>query len=102
MPKTILVVEESGENREYLGRALTEAGYRVLGARDGREAIAELEDHLPDLLVIGAILPYRSGFEVCAAVRRHPRYRHIPVMLLCSLTRTLGRPDQYWRDHTGA
>lgn len=99
---TILLVEESRDDREHLGRALAAAGYEVLEARDGRETIAVLQDRKPDLLLIGAVLPYRSGFEICAAIRRHPRWAALPVVLMSSLTRTLGRPDSYWRDRTCA
>jgi len=100
--RTILVVDEARATRDLLGQLLRLRGYKVIEAAEGRQALALVRELRPDLVILEALLPYTSGFEVCATLKRQPRTRSIPVLMTCSVTRSLGRPDHYWRDRVHA
>jgi DNA-binding response OmpR family regulator len=99
---TILLVDEAKATREILGQILRLRGDAVIEAGEGRQALALAREFRPDLIILEALLPYTSGFEVCATLKRQPRTRSIPVLMMCSVTRTLGRSDAYWRKRMDA
>lgn len=78
---TILVVDDSALDRRLAGGLLTkQAGWDVVYAADGREALAAIEDHIPDLILTDLQMPHVNGLELVAAVKRD--YRLIPVILM--------------------
>jgi two-component system, chemotaxis family, sensor kinase CheA len=85
----ILVVDDSITTRTLEKNILTAAGYEVLVAADGMEAFALLTQSLDgdgcDLLLSDVDMPRLNGFELTAQVRRDPRLRHLPVVLMTSL-----------------
>jgi DNA-binding response OmpR family regulator len=102
MARKILLADEARTARELLAQLLDRKGYEVVEAGDGREALTLALEIDPDLVILEALLPYQSGFEVVAALRRHPRARSIPILMTCSITRGLGHPDDYWRQRVDA
>jgi CheY-like chemotaxis protein len=58
--------------------------YEVIEALDGREVLEMLDDLEPDCAILAPGLPRADGFEVCLAIRRHERFRTIPVIFLCT------------------
>jgi DNA-binding response OmpR family regulator len=99
---TVLVVEEGKSMREALAFALRNARYRVIEAFDGAEAWARIVEDRPDAVLMEALLPHKTGFEVCSELKSNPDTRSIPVILMSSVTRGTGRPDDYWRKKTNA
>ena len=85
---TILVVDDDPETRMLLSEFLTEHGFIVHVARDGRHALQVL-GHLapPDLILLDYQMPVMSGKHFLARRRRNPRLRRIPVVLLSAWTR---------------
>jgi len=75
----ILVVDDDVELVGLLRFALHSAGYDVLTAFDGEQALVRLRDHKPDLVILDVNLPLRSGFEVLDQLRKHSQ---VPVMML--------------------
>jgi DNA-binding response OmpR family regulator len=61
---------------------LRRAGYEVVVARDGREALEAVHRLKPDLVVLDVMLPAVDGFEVCRRVRCAPALQHIPILFL--------------------
>jgi CheY-like chemotaxis protein len=61
---------------------LTQAGFRVLTATDGAEALRLLASERPDLIVLDLILPWVNGVEVLRTVRDHPQLRIVPVLVV--------------------
>jgi len=61
---------------------LERAGYEVVTASDGKEALQKVEDENPDLVVLDVMMPYMDGFEVLQNLRRNPSTRDIPVIML--------------------
>src|SRR3954465_15590057 len=79
---TILLVEDDRSIRRYLEVILQRAGYTVVSAADGLEAMkAALSNHL-DAVITDAIMPHLNGYELCRFLRRHPKMSQLPVILL--------------------
>jgi PAS domain S-box-containing protein len=78
---TILVVDDREENRYIVSRTLLAAGYSVVEARTGQEALAAAGD-LPDLVLLDIRLPDMTGYDVCNRIKANPTTRGIPVVHL--------------------
>lgn len=76
---SILVVDDDVELVGLLRFALLGAGYNVITAFDGEQALLRLREHKPDLVILDVNLPLRSGFEVLDQLRKHSQ---VPVMML--------------------
>ncbi len=78
----ILIVEDELDLQELLRFNLESEGYRTIAAGSGQRALALIESASPDLVVLDLNLPGPDGLEVCQAVRRSPRSRTIPILML--------------------
>lgn len=83
--QSILLVDDSRFLRIVNERALTKAGYKVMTASDGEEALVMACDRVPDLILLDMLLPKVRGPEVLRALRKHPLTSAIPVIVLSSL-----------------
>ncbi|AFM42625.1 response regulator with CheY-like receiver domain and winged-helix DNA-binding domain [Desulfosporosinus acidiphilus SJ4] len=79
---TILVVDDEEPIQELLRFNLEKEGYQVRVAKDGPEALANLEKEQPDLLVLDVMLPGMDGLEVCRRLRLNPKYQQLPIIML--------------------
>lgn len=84
-PFRILVVDDDGQARLLLSERLTANGYQVVTAKDGSEALTEIENHSPDLVLLDVTMPDMSGFEVCQRIKANPKMRLIPVIMITAL-----------------
>ena len=82
MGKTVLVVDDSSAMRALLGVALRSAGYTVVEARDGREALGAFAGGPPDLVVSDCIMPVMDGISFVREVKKDPALRKIPIIML--------------------
>lgn len=80
--RRILVADDDPDILELLTYNLAVEGFDVLGASNGEEAWSLVRDAQPDLVVLDVMMPERDGLDVLASLKAHPRYRHIPVVLL--------------------
>lgn len=78
----ILVVEDSPPVRHLVADALSRQGFEVLTAADGMQGFEAAKEVLPDLLITDYDMPLLTGFELVHALKRNPRTRDIPVMML--------------------
>ncbi|MES1021825.1 hybrid sensor histidine kinase/response regulator [Gloeocapsa sp. BRSZ] len=81
---TVLVVDDSITLRQTLALTLQKVGYRVLQARDGREAIEQLQQSAVQLVVCDVEMPNMNGFEFLSHRRQDPQLVRIPVVMLTS------------------
>ncbi|HJW23951.1 MAG TPA: EAL domain-containing protein [Rhodocyclaceae bacterium] len=81
----ILVVDDDRSTRSALRHVLRRSGYRVEEAGDGDEALAWLEGASPDAILMDAMMPIMDGFTACAALKKHPLWRDIPVLMITAL-----------------
>ncbi len=98
----VLLVDDAPDTRVLLADLLRRRGYEVEESADGADALEKVANGLPDLVVTDALLPRRSGFEVCAEMKRSERTREIPVLMVTSITRTVGMSDDDWRRRSNA
>jgi signal transduction histidine kinase/CheY-like chemotaxis protein len=79
---TVLVVDDEAANREWLINILEPAGFAVIQAAGGREAIVLAKSRRPDLVLLDLMMPDVSGFEVVKALRADPVTHGTPIMIL--------------------
>lgn len=88
MAESILIVEDDAFNREYLRLLLAAGAFSVLEAPDGLQALALLENTIPDLILLDVVMPGLDGFAVCRKIKENPRLQDIPVIFLSSRAET--------------
>ena len=81
-PPQILVVDDDPNIRELLTQELTEAGYRVSVAGNGRAAVDAVRADRPDLVVLDVMMPELNGFDVAAVLKSDPATMDIPIVIL--------------------
>jgi CheY-like chemotaxis protein len=79
---TVLVIDDDPNVIELLRENLAEAGYRVVGARDGEEGIGKAREIRPQSIVLDIIMPRKDGWQVLHELKADPATRDIPIVLL--------------------
>jgi two-component system, OmpR family, alkaline phosphatase synthesis response regulator PhoP len=83
MAKTIMLIDDNKLSHEINRLNLEKAGYRVIVAEDGQQAIAKLKsDNKVDLIVLDLVLPGLDGFGVLSIIKNEPGLNYIPVIIL--------------------
>jgi len=82
---SILVADDLEGQRLVLDMLLSVEGYEVAMVEDGKAALEHLKDNTPDLAILDVKMPYLSGIEVCRRMKRIPRLKHVPVIILTAL-----------------
>lgn len=80
----LLVIDDSSTIRRSAEIFLGQAGYTVVLAEDGFAALSVILESKPALVFCDIQMPRLDGFQTCALIRRHPEFRHVPVVLLSS------------------
>ncbi len=88
---TVLVVEDELAQREVLSYNLEAEGFRVVKAADGDEALLQVEEQAPDVIVLDWMLPGVSGIEVCRRIKMRSELRRIPVIMLSARSEEVDR-----------
>lgn len=95
----ILIVDDSPTTRRVLADGLTSQGVHVVEAADGEKALQLVAETYPDIVVLDIILPKQSGYQVCRTLKRQPKTKNIPVIILTSKS---GDKDRDWGIEQGA
>jgi len=82
----VMVVDDSVTVRKVTSRLLERHGMSVLTAKDGVDAMALLEEHRPDVLLLDIEMPRMDGFEVATRIRRDARLKDLPIIMITSRT----------------
>jgi pilus assembly protein CpaE len=82
MAAVILVADDDSSTLRTLTHALEREGYKVHTAQDGADALQQVEEQRPDLLILDVIMPQVDGHEVCRRLRRKPEFARMPVIIL--------------------
>jgi len=80
--ETILVVEDDENIQQLVGYNLAKAGFHVVYADNGEQALSVIKREKPELIVLDLMLPGLSGFEVCKLVRKDPKTKNLPIVML--------------------
>jgi twitching motility two-component system response regulator PilG len=98
----VMVIDDSNTIRRSAEIFLLQAGYQVILAEDGFDALAKIADHEPDIVFVDIMMPRLDGYLTCALIKKHQRFKSIPVVMLSSkdglFDRARGRmvgSDQY-------
>jgi two-component system cell cycle response regulator DivK len=78
--KRILIVEDKPSSRELLRTVLEQLGYAVIEARDGDEALRQVRQQPPDLVLMDLQMPARNGYDVLQEIRKDPGLARLPVV----------------------
>ncbi len=82
---TIMMVDDEPTTMEVMRAFLEDIGYqRFVLVEDSTRAMAEIEEHRPDILVLDLVMPEVTGFEILQQVRAHSQLAHLPVIILTS------------------
>ena len=81
----VMVIDDSNTIRKTAEIFLLQAGAQVVLAEDGFDALAKINDHLPNVVFCDILMPRLDGFGLTAAIRRDARLQHLPVILVTSL-----------------
>jgi two-component system cell cycle response regulator len=87
-PATILVADDEPINRSLIQRRLERAGYKVLTAENGREAVDKTLAAMPDLVILDVMMPVMDGMEACRHIKGDATTRDIPVIFLSARDET--------------
>jgi signal transduction histidine kinase/CheY-like chemotaxis protein len=80
--KSVLVVDDDSNIRSLLQQELTEAGYTVRLAEDGRKALTLIREEMPGLVILDVMMPEMNGFDVAAVLKNDPATMDIPIIIL--------------------
>ena len=84
--KTILVVDDDPDTLTYLTTVLEDNGYATVSAKDGAEALQEIEKRAPDLVTLDIAMPKKSGVAVYRTLKENERLRKIPVIITTGIS----------------
>ena len=82
MPKRVLIADDEENIVTALEFLLQRRGYETCVAKNGDDALSEIERFAPDLVLLDVMMPRKSGYEVCQRVRSRPEWRHIKIIML--------------------
>jgi len=82
----ILIADDSDALRTLVAQVLAGAGFSVIEAADGTEALEKTYKENPDLLILDYEMPHKTGFEVVREVRSRPGYLHVPIIIFTANT----------------
>ncbi len=83
-PIKVLVIDDSNTIRRSAELFLRQAGYDVILAEDGFDALAKISDHHPRVIFVDIMMPRLDGYQTCALIKQNPRLRSTPVIMLSS------------------
>jgi chemosensory pili system protein ChpA (sensor histidine kinase/response regulator) len=83
---TILVVDDSLTVRKITGRLLERSGYRVVTAKDGIDALEQMVELIPDVMLVDIEMPRMDGFDLTRNVRADARLKQVPIIMITSRT----------------
>ncbi len=96
---TILVVEDSRTQRYMVTQLLAASEFTVTAAKNGIEALKQIRQACPDVVILDVVMPHLNGYEVCRRLKSNPATKNLPV-IMCSLKST--NVDRYWAFKQGA
>jgi len=92
--KTVLVVDDEEDVREYFAMALEDAGFDVQRAENGNEALERIKEKAPDFISLDLVMPEKSGIKLLYELRQHKEWKKIPFVVVTAHARDdAGRGD---------
>ena len=82
----VMVVDDSITMRKVTGRVLGRQGFEVMTAKDGLDALEQMEERVPDLMLLDIEMPRMDGYELATEMKRNARLRQVPIVMITSRT----------------
>ncbi|TAN51239.1 MAG: response regulator [Methylococcaceae bacterium] len=86
MAKTIMIVDDSASLRQVVSMALEDAGYAVVEASDGKDALGKLDSHKINLIICDVNMPVMDGITFVKELKKLPNHKFTPVIMLTTET----------------
>lgn len=83
-PVKVLVIDDSNTIRRSAEMFLRQAGYEVILAEDGFDALSKIADHHPSVIFVDIMMPRLDGYQTCALIKQNPKLKTTPVIMLSS------------------
>jgi twitching motility two-component system response regulator PilG len=83
-PIKVLVIDDSNTIRRSAEMFLRQAGFEVILAEDGFDALAKISDHQPKVIFVDIMMPRLDGYQTCALIKQNPKLKATPVIMLSS------------------
>ena len=83
-PVKVLVIDDSNTIRRSAELFLRQAGYEVILAEDGFDALSKITDYAPQVIFVDIMMPRLDGYQTCALIKQNPRLKSTPVIMLSS------------------
>ena len=80
----VLVIDDSNTIRRSAEMFLRQAGFEVILAEDGFDALAKISDHQPRVIFVDIMMPRLDGYQTCALIKQNPKLKATPVIMLSS------------------
>ena len=96
--KTILIVDDLQSELDLMALYLTNAGYNIIMASNGEEAIAKTREKKPDAIVTDWMMPKMGGLDICRKLKKNPETAQIPVIACTAKNRDV---DRMWAKKQG-
>lgn len=96
--KTILLVDDLQSNLDLMAHYLTNAGYKIITAINGKEAISKTLANQPDAIVTDWMMPEMGGLDVCRKLKKIPETAKIPIIACTVKNRDV---DRFWAKKQG-
>jgi twitching motility two-component system response regulator PilH len=96
---TVLVVEDSATQRAMMSELLQDKGLIVRVAKDGVEALEQMQGNNPDLVLLDIVMPRMNGYEFCRRIKSDPQTQKVPVVMCSAKGEEF---EHYWGMKQGA
>ncbi|MDJ0571513.1 MAG: response regulator [Pleurocapsa sp. MO_192.B19] len=96
--KTILIVDDMQSELDWMAQYLTTAGYSIITATNGEEAIEKTLQSKPDAIVTDWMMPKMGGIDICRKLRKNPETAEIPIIACTAKNRDV---DRLWAKKQG-
>ena len=80
----VMVIDDSNTIRKTAEIFLLQAGAQVVLAEDGFDALAKINDHLPNVVFCDILMPRLDGYQTCSLIKKNPKFSSTPVIMLSS------------------
>jgi twitching motility two-component system response regulator PilH len=97
--KNVLLVDDSPTDRYHIGEILTSNGYQVVAVESAEQALLQVQEIKPDLVLMDVVMPGQNGFQATRTLVRNEATRHIPVIICTSKRQPT---DRVWGLRQGA
>jgi twitching motility two-component system response regulator PilH len=97
--RKVLCVDDTSTDLKNMEQICSQAGYQVITASNGKDAIAKAKGEHPDAVLLDIIMPEMNGFQTCRAITHDATTQNIPVILVSSKGE---KTDRLWGEQQGA